>query len=103
MRTRYLTLAIAAAALTATAAFAQDAGSNPARRQGDVFQYGPMSTAPTQSLTNPFSGNTNPLSRNTAKPRNNIVTPVPEPSQWAMMLAGLALVGFIVRRNSKRS
>jgi hypothetical protein len=31
------------------------------------------------------------------------VTPVPEPSEWAMMLAGLALVGFIVRRNSKRS
>jgi hypothetical protein len=31
------------------------------------------------------------------------VTPVPEPSQWAMMLAGLALVGFIVRRSSKRS
>ena len=31
------------------------------------------------------------------------VTPVPEPGEWAMMLAGLALVGFIVRRNSKRS
>ena len=29
--------------------------------------------------------------------------PVPEPSEWAMMLAGLALVGFIVKRNSKRS
>jgi hypothetical protein len=27
---------------------------------------------------------------------------VPEPSQWALMLAGLALVGFIVRRNSRR-
>jgi hypothetical protein len=31
------------------------------------------------------------------------VTPVPEPSEWAMMLAGLALVGFIVRRNADRS
>lgn len=104
MRPRYLTLAIAAAALTATVAVAQDATHNPAtRRHGDVFQYGPMSAAPSQSLTNPFSGNTNPLTRNTPKPRNNIVTPVPEPSQWAMMLAGLALVGFIVRRNSKRS
>jgi hypothetical protein len=30
------------------------------------------------------------------------VTPVPEPSQWAMMLAGLALVGFIVGRNSRK-
>jgi hypothetical protein len=31
------------------------------------------------------------------------VTPVPEPSQWAMMLAGLALVGFVVRRNARGS
>jgi hypothetical protein len=30
------------------------------------------------------------------------VTPVPEPSQWLMMLAGLGLVGYIVRRSSKR-
>jgi hypothetical protein len=30
------------------------------------------------------------------------VTPVPEPSQWLMMLAGLGLVGFIIRRSSKR-
>jgi hypothetical protein len=30
------------------------------------------------------------------------VTPVPEPSEWALMAAGLALVGFIVRRSSKR-
>lgn len=38
------------------------------------------------------------------QPRNSVVnvTPVPEPGQWAMMLAGLALVGWIVRRNSKR-
>jgi hypothetical protein len=30
------------------------------------------------------------------------VTPVPEPSQWLMMLAGLGLVGYIIRRSSKR-
>ncbi|HUP29067.1 MAG TPA: PEPxxWA-CTERM sorting domain-containing protein [Usitatibacter sp.] len=30
------------------------------------------------------------------------MTPVPEPSQWAMMIAGLALVGFIVRRNRQK-
>lgn len=30
------------------------------------------------------------------------VTPVPEPSEWTLMLAGLALVGFIVRRTSRR-
>jgi hypothetical protein len=31
------------------------------------------------------------------------LTPVPEPSEWAMLLIGLALVGFIVRRNVKRA
>jgi len=36
------------------------------------------------------------------EPRNgHQVTPVPEPSQWAMMLAGLALVGFMARRNAR--
>ena len=95
-------LAVTAALLTATAAFAQTGANNPARRQGDVFHYGPMNSAPSQSLTNPLSGGSNPLTRDQKKPQN-AVTPVPEPEQWAMMLAGLALVGFIVRRNSKRS
>jgi len=31
------------------------------------------------------------------------LTPVPEPSEWAMLLIGLTLVGFIMRRNVKRS
>lgn len=36
---------------------------------------------------------------------NNVITPVPEPQTYAMMLAGLALVGFAVgrRRASPRS
>jgi hypothetical protein len=43
----------------------------------------------------------NPLARRNP-PRASPVTPVPEPSQWAMMAAGLALVGYIVRRNRKK-
>jgi hypothetical protein len=35
--------------------------------------------------------------------RASQITPVPEPSQWALMLAGLALVGFIARRSSRSS
>jgi PEP-CTERM motif len=31
------------------------------------------------------------------------VTPVPEPSEWAMMLAGLAAVGFVARRRGTTS
>ena len=53
-----------------------------------------------QPIQSPLDGNTG-IGRPTG--RYGPVTPVPEPSQWAMMLAGLALVGFIVRRNSKRS
>jgi hypothetical protein len=36
------------------------------------------------------------------QPHVTPVTPVPEPSEWALMAAGLALVGYIVRRSSKR-
>lgn len=103
MRAHHRALAIAAVVLTAaTGAFAQAEDTSTLRRRGDVFQYGPLNAGPSSSITNPLSGGVNPLNRNTAAPRSNVVTPVPEPSQWAMMLAGLALVGFIVRRNSKR-
>jgi len=30
------------------------------------------------------------------------VTPVPEPSEWAMLMVGLTFVGWIVRRKTKR-
>ena len=80
-----------------------------------AFAAAQTSTAPTtrtapSTITNaqPRPAITNPLATTTrTAPRTSTgttrVTPVPEPSQWAMMLAGLALVGFIVRRSSKRS
>ncbi|HSN19307.1 MAG TPA: PEPxxWA-CTERM sorting domain-containing protein, partial [Usitatibacter sp.] len=30
------------------------------------------------------------------------VTPVPEPSEWLMMAAGLGMVGYILRRRARR-
>jgi hypothetical protein len=48
----------------------------------------------------PLSNNGNQLSRPVA--RFGPVTPVPEPSQWAMLLAGLGVVAWIVRRRSNR-
>jgi hypothetical protein len=97
IRTLSITLLLAAAA---TAAQAQ---TNPlARTQRDSFYYGalrgPQESAP---LNSPLGSGT-PIGRPTGK-FGPPVTPVPEPSEWAMMLAGLALVGVIVRRNSKRS
>ena len=99
---RYLAVAVSIAALGAGAAFAQTptAGANPAQRgTHDSFFYGPLNGAARgETLGNGLD--TNQIGR--PKTNRGAVTPVPEPSQWAMMLAGLALVGWIVRRNSKR-
>jgi hypothetical protein len=105
MRRHYRALALAISLGAATLASAQSstAGSNPTSRSpnGDVFFYSPLNGAQRgQTIGNPLA-NTG-IGR--PNPRNHHqVTPVPEPSQWAMMLAGLVLVGFIVRRNAKRS
>ena len=90
--------------LAAIACAAADAASqtNPMARgndpQRDTFYYRAIQ-AP-RAATAPLQNGNNALSRPVG--RFGPVTPVPEPSQWAMMLAGLALVGWIVRRNSKR-
>jgi hypothetical protein len=101
---RALAIAVSLATLGIGAAYAGTAtggaNSNPAQRgTHDSFFFGPLSGKTSDVLDN--SLNTNQI----ARPRTNhsAVTPVPEPSQWAMMLAGLALVGFIVkRRNGSR-
>jgi len=104
MRPHHRILALAFSLGVASAAFAQDDGS-PIRRgpaDRDPFGVGSVTTAPRSA---DFGRNTfgqHGLGR--AQPRTSVVavTPVPEPGQWAMMLAGLALVGWIVRRNTKR-
>lgn len=108
MRHSFRSIAVAfaiAVSTSATVAVAQDApGANPARRtNGDVFNFG--GTIRNQDTIITGSAFSNPavpngLARGTNTGTTHI-TPVPEPSQWAMMLAGLALVGFIVRRNNK--
>ena len=107
MRQVYRSVAVAIALTSATFAVAQ--APNPAHRNsGDVFNFGgtPMRTQDT--IISGSSGSvfsdpnvTHGIARS-GKPGGGHITPVPEPSQWAMMLAGLALVGFIVRRSSKR-
>jgi hypothetical protein len=102
MRPHYRILALAFSLGIASVAFAQ--AGNPTHRGGvDRDPFG-VNAAPRSAEPE--------LGRNTfgqhglgrATPRTTVVavTPVPEPGQWAMMLAGLALVGWIVRRNSKR-
>ena len=106
MRISYRTLALAVSLSVAAVAYAQapvpSKGANPAARGDNVFYYGPLSGSErSNTIGNPL--NNTGIGRPDARNKSAQVTPVPEPSQWAMMLAGLALVGFIVRRNSKRS
>lgn len=97
---RSLVVALAMAA-AATAADAQTQQNSTARGQHSSFYFRNVPTAPRSDPVNEPNANANPMSRPVG--RFGPVTPVPEPGEWAMLLAGLALVGFIVRRNSKRS
>lgn len=104
MRRHYSALALAAFLGAATLASAQatnNVNNNPVARgpHGDYF-HDPLNIRGAQPFEDAFAR------RGIERPRQRVhspVTPVPEPSQWAMMAAGLVLVGFIVRRNAKRS
>ena len=98
-RTLVLTLALGAVVPTVDAQMAQQNGAQ--RGSHSSFYFRGNAPAPRSDPVNAPTSNANPLSRPVG--RFGPVTPVPEPSEWAMLLAGLALVGFIVRRNSKRS
>ena len=102
MRRHYRTLALAISLGVATVALAQ---ANPTHRGGadrDPFGAGSLHAAPRSDSLGRSDFGQHGMTR--PQPRSSVVnvTPVPEPGQWAMMLAGLALVGWIVRRNSKR-
>ena|SRR5688572_11602441 len=110
MRHLYRSVFLAVSLTAATAVVAQEAApGNMARRNtGDVFNFGNVPLRTQDSILNGQNGSVfeNPsVAHGIARGQRTgttHITPVPEPSQWAMMLAGLALVGFIVRRNSKR-
>ena len=97
IQTVSLTLFLASAAVVADA---QTPGSNPNARPNHSTFGQSFGVQRSQSL------GTSPTQQNAiGRPTSNFgpgVTPVPEPSEWAMLLAGLAAVGFIVRRNAKR-
>jgi len=95
MRRHYRYVALAATAFAATLTFAaQPPAANPLARGdrgsffGGAFADGPLNTS---------SGIGRPVTR------YGPVTPVPEPSEWLMMMAGMGLVGLIIRRGSRRS
>jgi|SRR5215831_7756525 len=100
MRRHYRWAAIAATLFATTLAFGQAAPTaapnrnNPLMRgDGDIFNGG-IGKSPLNTNT----GIGRPATR-----YGPAVNPVPEPSQWLMMLAGLGILGFIARRGSSRS
>ncbi len=103
MKSALRILSVAAFALVATSAFAQAQGGaqNPlTRSQQNSFYFGALNGPRTAPAGAPGLAQGNPIQRPNA--RFGPVTPVPEPSQWAMMLAGIAFVGWIVRPRSNR-
>ena len=107
LQTLAVGLVLGAAASTTVDAQMTANQNGAARGANTSFYFG--RNIPSAARSDPVNQpgvNANPMSRPTARfgvVAQGPVTPVPEPSEWAMMLAGLALVGFIVRRNSKRS
>ena len=99
IRTLAVSVVIAAAATAADAQQQAPSGNLTARGSHSSYFFRAPQNEPRADPVN--APTANPMSRPTA--RFGPVTPVPEPSEWAMMLAGLALVGFIARRSSKRS
>jgi hypothetical protein len=103
MRPHYRAIAVALALAASGAVFAQStsrsASTNPLAREDGAF-FNSIQAQPQTFGRGAFDS----TGIGRPNPRGNVqVTPVPEPSQWAMMLAGLALVGFIVRRNARKS
>ena len=99
MRSHYRAIAVAFALSAATPLFAQTStqSSNPNARS-DVFLAPGGQPQIFGQGTFANTGIGRPTGNGGAQ-----VTPVPEPSQWALMLAGLALVGSIARRTSRKS
>lgn len=103
MRRHYRWIALAAT-LVAASAFAQQAPAsraNPLSRGSHEF-FGP---AFRNTLgAGPLDAG-NAIARPSSMPMQPAVpvTPVPEPSEWLMMAAGLGMVGWILRRRARRS
>lgn len=98
MRSHYRLAAIAATLFATTLVLAQPAAGpatrNPLTREGGDFFNGGLGKSPLNTNT----GIGRPATR-----YGPAVTPVPEPSQWLMMLAGLGILGLIARRGSSRT
>jgi hypothetical protein len=90
-----LAAAFTAGAQTPAQSSASSSSGNPMMRgERSSFGYRSMGSSPAPGIGG------NAMKRPTAQ--FGPVTPVPEPSEWAMLLVGLTFVGWIVRRKTKQ-
>jgi len=102
---KHPTRILAFLALAAASAGASAGLENPnARAPNNSFYYDSLRGMP-RSAAAPSFGGPNPLAQNEMRRptmRLGPITPVPEPSTWALMVAGFSVVGFIARRSGRR-
>lgn len=104
MKLVFRTLFAVAAVTAVASAFAQTPPATPAQTRSSTFDL-PSNWGQAGQMRSGLT-TLEPDDRFLAR-RHSISTaqvrPVPEPSQWALMAAGLGLVGWIVRRRSSRN
>ena len=88
-------LAAAFAAGAQTPSQSAAAGGNPAAR-GERSSFAISGSRQSSSALQNGSAIKRPTSQ------FGPVTPVPEPSEWAMLVAGLAFVGWVIRRKTRQ-
>jgi hypothetical protein len=88
-------LGAALAANAQTPSQAAAAGGNPAAR-GERHSFFFSAQRSPSALQNGSEAIKRPTSQ------FGPVTPVPEPSEWAMLVAGLAFVGWVIRRKTRQ-
>jgi hypothetical protein len=99
IRTLSLSILLAAAFSASAQTAAQTAGTS-----GNPLSRGERSSFYFNGMKGSIGGSQAPTGNALKRPTAQFgpVTPVPEPSEWAMLLVGLTFVGWIVRRKTKQ-
>ncbi len=101
MRTRYRFVAIAAFLVAATSASAQQAA--PAASPLSRGEHGIFGPAFRSEISGPLDAGASAIARPGPVAHYAPVTPVPEPSEWLMLAAGVGVGLVVLRRGARRA
>ena len=102
---KHPTRILALLAVAAASAGVSAAPENPnARAPNSSFYYDSLQGMPRSAAAPTFGGPSTVPQNGMRRPTMRLgpITPVPEPSTWALMIAGFSVLGFIVRRSGRR-